>query len=67
MNGRSVYLQHNARPEDAGVYTCLAQNPAGQREVKTVVTVKGKQKEQVIITFKKGRQKVRASVPLSTN
>ncbi|XP_060552023.1 hemicentin-1-like isoform X2 [Ruditapes philippinarum] len=40
VNGRSVFIVHNVRREDAGVYTCLAQNPAGQAEVNTMVTVK---------------------------
>ena len=42
-----MFIVHSVRREDAGVYTCLAQNPAGQAEVNTMVTVKG----QYILLF----------------
>ncbi|KAH3791376.1 hypothetical protein DPMN_144860, partial [Dreissena polymorpha] len=40
VNGRSLLIVQNVRPEDGGVYTCVAQNHAGEAEVSTVVNVK---------------------------
>ncbi|XP_052788091.1 hemicentin-1-like [Mya arenaria] len=40
VNGRSVYIVYHVRPEDGGVYTCIAQNPAGEAQHNTVVNVK---------------------------
>ena len=41
MNGRSVFKIQNARHEDGGMYTCIAQNPAGEAQTFAMVIVKG--------------------------
>ncbi|KAL4218919.1 Hemicentin-1 [Mactra antiquata] len=40
VNGRSILIIRNVRAEDAGQYTCIAQNPASSVSVNTMVVVK---------------------------
>ena len=42
MNGRSIFTIQNVRREDGGMYTCIAQNPAGEAQTFAMVIVKGK-------------------------
>ena len=42
MNGRSLFAIQNVRREDGGMYTCIAQNPAGEAQTFAMVIVKGK-------------------------
>ena len=44
MNGISVFTIPNVRREHGGMYTCIAQNPAGEAESYAMVIVKGKQR-----------------------
>ena len=41
VNGRSNLIVKNAGREDGGQYTCIAKNPAGERESHSTVVVKG--------------------------
>ena len=43
VNGISVFTIPNVRREHGGMYTCIAQNPAGEAESYAMVIVKGKQ------------------------
>lgn len=41
VNGRSKYTVRSAYREDAGRYTCIAENPAGLEQTSNTVLVKG--------------------------
>ncbi|KAK3592726.1 hypothetical protein CHS0354_007728 [Potamilus streckersoni] len=40
VNGRSLYIIRNIRPEDGGLYTCIGENPAGAINTTASVIVK---------------------------
>ncbi|GAB1607434.1 hemicentin-1-like [Argonauta hians] len=43
INGRSKLVVRNSGKDDGGKYTCIAKNPAGQRETHAIIEVKASQ------------------------